>query len=700
MQIVPSKKQVLADHLAKILVEWLESLADRHDLSGASFYHRFPLYRDSDGNNILADALLVSPVHGVIAFAIPDNPQALPEVMDRFEQVPAHIHSRLIRTKALRSGPFQLIPSISAAVALSRPEALTLPDGFQLVDSIQSLDAFLQSVTVDALDDTVFKELLATIDGAKGLVKAVTRQPPKDATQEKAKIAYLVETAISEFDMQQKHGMYGAISGLIRLRGIAGSGKTVVLAMKAALAHLREPNALVLYTFYTKSLYQHVRRLITRFYRQFDDKDPDWNHIHVRHAWGGKTTPGVYSETALRHGIEPLSYSAARGHLIDPFDFACGQLEKVAKIEPLYDYVLIDEGQDYPASFTRICHRLAKNGNLVFAYDELQNIFQPTAPDVDKHFTTSGTEQKVTFVEDVILHRCYRNPLEVLVCAHAIGFGFYGKKIVQLLEGQKHWEDVGYRVVQGDFSEGSQIIMERPEETSLGIVSKYASKDDIVKAGSFETLGGEIGAIITSIKEDLNAGLKPEDILVVCVDDRNAQTYLREIQQRLVAAEIRVNNLQEDTYGSKEFWIGGHITLSTVHKAKGNEAFMVYVVGADGPMQTPDVKRRNMLFTAMTRAKAWLRVTGCGDPATALFEEMKAALANCPRLVFTQPSAGEIEIIKRDVAESLDRKAKVRRIVDELSDDMTDEEIKQILMERRKTGKRQPKKRIEPEERT
>ncbi len=81
------------------------------------------------------------------------------------------------------------------------------------------------------------------------------------------------------------------LDGPQRVRGLAGSGKTVVLAMKAALTHLRYPDAIILYTFYTKNLYQHIQRLITRFYRQFDDRDPNWSNLRIMHAWGGGSNP-------------------------------------------------------------------------------------------------------------------------------------------------------------------------------------------------------------------------------------------------------------------------------------------------------------------------------------------------------------------------------------------------------------------------
>ena len=43
---------------------------------------------------------------------------------------------------------------------------------------------------------------------------------------------------------------------------------------------------------------------------------------------------------------------------------------------------------------------------------------------------------------DIILYKCYRNPKEILVISHAIGFGLYNNSIVQTLENKEHWEDL------------------------------------------------------------------------------------------------------------------------------------------------------------------------------------------------------------------------------------------------------------------
>jgi superfamily I DNA and RNA helicase len=62
--------------------------------------------------------------------------------------------------------------------------------------------------------------------------------------------------------------------------------------MKAALTAVREPDARIAVAFYTKSLYQHIKPLMTRFYRLQEDRGPDWKKVQVLHAWVGPLLTG------------------------------------------------------------------------------------------------------------------------------------------------------------------------------------------------------------------------------------------------------------------------------------------------------------------------------------------------------------------------------------------------------------------------
>ena len=88
------------------------------------------------------------------------------------------------------------------------------------------------------------------------------------------------------------------------------------------------------------------------------------------------------------------------------------------------------------------------------------------------------------------------------------------------------------------------------------------------------------------------------------------------------------------------------MTLSTVYRAKGNEAALVFAIGVDAII-TGARSGRNKLFTAFTRTKAWLRVSGISDKADQVLSELDIAVDRSPRLEFNMPDLREIETIQR-----------------------------------------------------
>jgi superfamily I DNA and RNA helicase len=362
-------------------------------------------------------------------------------------------------------------------------------------------------------------------------------------------------------------------------------------------------------------------------------------------------------------------------------------------VKPYFDYIFVDEGQDFPSSFMQLCHKFAHGGRFVVGYDDLQTIFQARTPDSGQFFGVNEKgEPRDAFEEDVVLHKCYRNPREVLLTAHAVGFGIYGKKIVQMLESPEHWRDVGYEVVEGDFLAGSMTRIERPVENSLTVMSDNASFAELIIVSEFNEMNEEVNSVSESIKNDLNEGLNPEDILVVCLDDRYAKSYLQSIEMNLGMKLIACNNLHSDAFGIRDFTKEGRVTLSTVHKAKGNESFMVYAIGCDATMAFPNVRNRNMLFTAMTRAKGWLRMSGVGGSIKALINEVNKVESKFPFLEFPYPNEGEIQMMKRDLAEAADKKMRKNRLMDQLQSEYSDDEINEMLMLTKKSPRRRKNK--------
>jgi superfamily I DNA and RNA helicase len=675
---------IAADAPAQRLYEMLQEGSRETGIDDAILYYQFPLYRDDELDGLAAaKLLLVSKNRGVWIFGstyATDVGQVHSEVV-RTEQVFSHLYARLLRSSRLRRTRTSInLPLHSVVFAPNCvPGHISGAEETTIIATQKHLHETLTVETWSPAAES-YEETLSILEGAKGLIRPQKRDAPPPGVVTKGILASQIEAEISRFDQQQKRAALRHVDGPQRIRGLAGSGKTVVLAMKTALLHLRYPEARILYTFWTKSLYQHVRRLITRFYRQYDDKDPDWTKVSVLHGWGGASAEGVYHSAALAFGARPLTFTeASRGSSANPFGYACDQLLATTAVKPLFDYVLMDEGQDYPVSFIRLCAQLAENERFVIAYDELQNIFQPEAPTAAAIFgvNSDGTPQK-DFGVDTVLHKCYRNPREILVCAHALGFGIYGNRIVQMLEGADHWTDVGYVVREGEFVAGSMTVLERPAENSLTSISASQSIDEIVLGKAFATPPEEVSWVVQSIVADIHSGLRPDDILVACVDDLNAKYYLSSIGDHLRTRAIEVNNVHFLS-GTPDFQREGCVTLSTVHKSKGNEAFAVYVVGIESLFPNPSPRKRNILFAAMTRAKGWLRLSGIAPLANHCISELAAAKSNFPMLSFVYPNESELQVMRRDLEEVASRKLKMERLLEEVAGDLSTEEIEEIL---------------------
>jgi superfamily I DNA and RNA helicase len=87
----------------------------------------------------------------------------------------------------------------------------------------------------------------------------------------------------------------------------------------------------------------------------------------------------------------------------------------------------------------------------------------------------------------------------------------------------------------------------------------------------------------------------------------------------------------------------GKVTITSVFRAKGSEASLVYVYGCEDATGTADVvRKRNRAFTAMTRTRGWLVLTGVGS-AKAMFQEIDAILEQIGCVTFVVPDMATIE---------------------------------------------------------
>ena len=172
--------------------------------------------------------------------------------------------------------------------------------------------------------------------------------------------------------------------------------------------------------------------------------------------------------------------------------------------------------------------------------------------------------------------------------------------------------------------------------------------EDSIKYQAFDNFDEECKFIAKSITNDLaNENLRPEDICVICVDLKSVKGYFSNIGGYLWNNQINTFNLIATASDNLSFTKAGCITLATVNKAKGNEKGVVYICGVDYIFSRPNnVVLRDILFTAMTRTKGWLTITGCTKDFKQCLAETKSLKDNAYKLCFKQPSESETKTIE------------------------------------------------------
>lgn len=691
------------DSLAKNLVHMLTSRFARCD--GLILY-KFPVIKEMDEPLIRPDLFVVMPKTGVFQIFCREftsqNEQSFAKLCKDADRADAFVFATLIKQKELqknkRSLKFEVftlkyLPMMECA----DEEKLIFTSAEELGDYIEDFEGQCQS-----FDQNIAGIVIANLEAAIATIKPKERIIAKEDAGTKAYILKYIETQIAKFDDKQRMAALTLNDGPQRIRGLAGSGKTIILCLKAAYLHLFYPEKVIVYTFYTKSLYEYIHQLITRFYLKISDgRLPDFEDgIRIMHAWGGKNVPGMYYEVCRSNDIWAKSYGELRDQR-DPFDTACREFIRQTQYAPKkeYDFIIMDEAQDFPASFYQLCRSVVRDDHLIWGYDELQNILNVKIQNAKETFKNKFDSEGIDLeskspnpyeINDIVLPKSYRNVKEILVAAIAIGFGIYNDKLVQSLENNEHWRDLGFDVLEGDCSKEEDVIIVRPDENSPLAIPDNLNQKDIIEIYSAEDYDDEIEYVCTSIvkaiKEDK---LRPDDIAVISLDDRYASNYCDNIQKRLADEGIATNNLQDKNY-VKGFSMENYVTLSTVYKAKGNEAAMVFVVGCD-VFDSGKSSRimRNKVFTAFTRAKVWLRISGLGLADSSLCQEIDTLEDNQYELHFHNVSSYKLDREWRKDREDMERHKRFEEGMQKLMFSMgiTDAEAYHIL-KRMNTGQK------------
>lgn len=641
----------------RALVDGLSSMA----LDG-TLYIGYPILKDIDGTKKV-DALLTCTQHGVVAFDLAGHRTSIGDLdVDHLEDTQDDIYvslrNKLLGHRALRRGrelPFEVnvLTLLADGADASELDGPLVATPSTLVSVIAELPA-LPDHLVEPLNAVI--QRTATLRPRKRRTKATTANSRGTAMKR-------IEMAIANLDTWQKRAAIEHPEGPQRIRGLAGSGKTIVLAQKASFLHLQHPDWTIVVTFNTRSLYQQFISLIQRFSYELANEEPDWEYLRVRHAWGSASTPGVYSEVARWCGAEmrDFGYAKNRYGYEHAFSGVCGELLPVAQEHsgtPPFDAVLIDEAQDFPTEFFKLAFAATREPKrIVWAYDELQNLGDYVMSPAETLFGVDANGEPCVALhnspdkprQDIVLPVCYRNTPWALTIAHALGFGIYrADGMVQMFDDTALWGDIGYECVSGRLVPGSNVSLARRDDASPGYFREYLDAGDSVCCQGFASFKQECDWVADSIGRNLAEDeLDISDILVIYCEplgiQKAAGILMRALKNRSIDSHLVGVTTSRDALFYEE-----SIAITSVYRAKGNEAPMVYVMGADSTIHGFELaKRRNILFTAMTRSRGWVRITGVGSDMDTLMEEVEQVRSHGHRLEFRYPTDADVERMRR-----------------------------------------------------
>jgi hypothetical protein len=411
------------------------------------------------------------------------------------------------------------------------------------------------------------------------------------------------------------------------IRGVAGSGKSIVLAnlvarhLHRSLGRLQMPlwpdeKPRVAVTCFNRSLVDFLgRKIRTAYSEQTLEADIPASVLHVSHLNGL-----MYS--LIQRGW-PLEYIKT-GAVKDPAKRATMYREQIAGWSAkspgdfesrAFDVIFVDEGQDFePEEFKLLLdltrpHAATGEKPIVIFYDDAQNLYGRSRP-VWREIGINVVGERAQ-----VMKECFRNTRQIVELAFNVLLGSAAPPEVRALT--RTYADIAYLKERGLVEENGELIRVRFAERT----------GDPPRVNQFPNETEEIRWVAQQIARLVcDEGVRREDILVLfsgptAFDHARLESLIRASTPDLEFVR---------PFGGQDvdqfIFQPGKLTISTIAGAKGYDAPIVFIVGTD--RFGTDTKARASFYVAATRAKMFLQITGVAGRGSLL--EEAAAIGAMP----------------------------------------------------------------------
>lgn len=388
-----------------------------------------------------------------------------------------------------------------------------------------------------------------------------------------------IKRKIVLFDGDQTKFIYQEpVRKRITIQGLAGTGKTELLLHKLKDLYIKDKDTKIVFTCHNKILAESLKVRIPEFFNFMKvEEQIKWNErLWTVNGWGSQNSKdsGLYSYICNYYNIpfERYSYSTTFESVCKRAFENLGQLDN---FKPCFDYILIDESQDFPEHFFKLCEKVTGE-TIYIAGDIFQNVFD--------HEIVS----KVT--PDFLLNKCYRTDPKTLMFAHAVGMGLFEKKLRWLNDDE--WEACGYVI---DKKDGKYNLSRKPLRRFEDLEGQGIESIKMVVSDS----EGYAAKIITIIEEivDNNPTVKPDDIGIIFLENMDINYRLSNELQVLIKQRFAWNvNIGYETKTK----VKETLFISNRNNVKGLEFPFVICI-----TQTPlirDLQQRNSIYMMLTRS--------------------------------------------------------------------------------------------------